>query len=94
MTAAAWLASRQPSPPADLGAGLASGAEAGGSLVDGLTATGLARLDEARARPGRVRASAFRLLEADALLTYACEAALESGDPASELQRVLAAIGR
>jgi len=50
-------------------------------------------LDAARARPGRVRESAFRLLEADALLTYACEAALESGDPEAALRRILSVIG-
>jgi hypothetical protein len=48
------------------------------------------RLDLARAHPGRVRESAFRLLEADALLTYACEAALEAEDPEAALRRVLA----
>ncbi|MDF2697623.1 MAG: hypothetical protein K0S65_6006, partial [Labilithrix sp.] len=41
------------------------------------------------ARLGRVRDSAFRLLEADALLTYACEAALERDDPETALQRIL-----
>lgn len=44
-----------------------------------------ARLDRARARPGRVRESAFELLVADALITYACEAALESEDPTTAL---------
>jgi hypothetical protein len=33
-----------------------------------------------------VRESAFDLLTADALLTYACEAALEAEDPESTLQ--------
>ncbi len=65
----------------------------GAALADALTEAGRRRLDDARARPGRVRASAFRLLEADALLTYACEAALESDDPATALRRTLAAVG-
>jgi hypothetical protein len=51
------------------------------------------RLEAALARPGRVRESAFRLLEADALLTYACEAALEAEDPAGALRRILLAAG-
>lgn len=59
--------------------------------VDGLTQAGARRLADALERPGRVRESAFRLLEADALLTYACEAALEADDPERALQRVLAA---
>ena len=46
-------------------------------------------LDEALARPGRVRESAFALLAADALLTYACEAAVESDDPDGALQALL-----
>ena len=62
-------------------------------MLDRLTARGRSRLDEARAEPGRVRESAFRLLEADALLTYACEAALESDDPATALRRILTAVG-
>ena len=48
-----------------------------------------AALDAARAKPGRVRESAFHLLAADALLTYACEACLESPDPGAALERVL-----
>jgi len=39
--------------------------------------------------PGRVRESAFDLLAADALLTYACEAALESPDPEGVLGAIL-----
>jgi len=46
-------------------------------------------LRAAAARPGRVRESAFDLLAADALLTYACEAALESEDPEGALDALL-----
>lgn len=45
------------------------------------------------ARPGRVRESAFELLVADALVTYACEAALESDDAVKALGR-LTEVGR
>lgn len=88
-----WLASRRPKPPEDLAEGLDVGAVAEGPLVKWLTEAGRARLAEARGRPGRVRESAFRLLEADALLTYACEAALESEDPETALRSILAVAG-
>lgn len=38
---------------------------------------------------GAERAAAFRLLEADALLTYACEAAADAPDPEAALLLVL-----
>lgn len=81
----AWLADRSPPPPPDLAAALQQHAS--------LTEAGMSRLNSARARPGRVRESAFCLLEADALLTYACEAALESDDPEAALRRILSVIG-
>jgi hypothetical protein len=84
-----WIVSRRPAPPPDLAAALRL--EGSGVGLDAaLSAAGSARLAEARARPGRVRDSAFRLLEADALITYACEAALETEDPPAALRRVLA----
>jgi hypothetical protein len=46
------------------------------------------RLASALSKPGRVREAAFDLLTADALLTYACEAALEGEDPAAALARL------
>jgi hypothetical protein len=90
---ASWLAARRPAPPADLAAALDVAGEEDGSLVEVLASAGRARLDVARAHPGRVRQSAFRLLEADALLTYACEAALEAEEPITALQSVLDAAG-
>jgi hypothetical protein len=57
--------------------------------VEALLEGGLAELGRARAEPGRVRRSAFHLLAADALVTYACEAALEHADPEEALRRVL-----
>jgi hypothetical protein len=90
----AWMAGRRPTPPADLGGAIAFAEDAGTSvdaLVAALSAEGGSRLAAARARLGRVRASAFRLLEADALITYACEAALEREDPEAALRQVLSA---
>jgi hypothetical protein len=90
--AAEWLATREPPPP-----GLAARLRReghGGSLSEVFTSAACALLAEARARPGRVRESAFRLLEADALVTYACEAALDAEDPESAILDVLAATAR
>lgn len=100
MTAASqWLASREPSPPGGLRSSLSAltldddAADDGSGLPDVLAAAARQRLEEALATPGRVRASAFRLLEADALLTYACEAALEAEDPGAGLRRLLGSAG-
>jgi len=62
-------------------------------LWEALMRSGLASLDHARAVPGRVRESAYHLLRADALLTYACQAALEERDPGATLARILEAAG-
>jgi hypothetical protein len=59
------------------------------SRVGTLTALAMSALESALERPGRVRDSAFQLLAADALLTYACEAALECEDAEGTLLRVL-----
>lgn len=80
---AAWFEGREPRPPGDLADAFAATA----APVHGAEAV-LARLREAAAerlahaleRPGRVRQSALDLLVADALVTYACEAALEAAD--------------
>ena len=60
---------------------------------DALVRSGMASLDRARAAPGRVRESAYHLLRADALLTYACEAAVEGPDPEQALARILESVG-
>ena len=85
-----WLDARRPPPPTDLRArfNAAPGFDASG-LVDQLSAEALERLDRARAATGRVRESALHLLVADALLTYACEAALEGPDPDAALARMV-----
>jgi len=88
VTLATWLASRRPAPPADLATRVQVEAE-GVALHAALATEGRARLTRARARLGRVRESAFVLLEADALVTYACEAALEAEDAEAALHHVL-----
>ncbi len=94
-----WVSARTPAPPAPLREWLGRVEVDGsaGGIGDQLLHGGLVELDAARAAPGRVRASAFHLLAADALLTYACEVALESADPHASFQEILgkaAASGR
>lgn len=84
----AWLERRAPRPPDDLLPWL-DGVGDGGPLHELLTEHALASLAKARATPGPVRRSAFHLLAADALLTYACEAALESTAPVETLSQIL-----
>jgi len=88
-----WLADRRPPPPRDLRSSLRVDDD-GGSFDAVLATAARARLDDARSRPGRIRENAFHLLAADALLTYACEAALESEDPEAALLRILMATGQ
>lgn len=88
-----WLEERRPLPPEDLAARLVTLEVEDGPLVTSLTNAARGSLDQARVRPGRVRESAFRLLEADALFTYACEAALETSDPAGVLESILVTAG-
>lgn len=89
MRARDFLATREPAPPEALARWLDGTALDAAEPLDALARAGLQALDAARAEPGRVRSSAFHLLAADALLTYACEAALEAEDPASALDDLL-----
>ncbi len=59
------------------------------SVTESLLKAGLLHLEEAVARPGRDREAAYRLLAADALITYGCEAASESADIRGVLREVL-----
>ena len=73
-----WISQRRPVSPLELGSWIdASGAVS----ASGLTKIACDALGQARLSPGRVRNSAFQLLTADALLTYACELALDTEDP-------------
>jgi len=92
-----------PAVPAPLGLpvpGGAEGAAAGGALGREAVADlrpllqerALGALTEALARPGRDREGAFRLLAADALLTWAAEAAVEEGDPEAALAAMVQAV--
>lgn len=84
----AWLSEREPRPAFDLDPWL-EGASSGADRPSSLSRLGSQALDRALEEPGRVRASALHLLAADALVTYACEAALEVDRPEDELDRIL-----
>jgi hypothetical protein len=84
-----WLAERSPPAPEPFQPWLATESRSG-DLVDVLCRAARASLADALARPGRNRESAFRLLAADALATYACEAAAESSDLEGRLLDILA----
>lgn len=60
-----------------------------GEVPRDLAGAGLLQLEEALRRPAGDRSTAFRLLSADALLTWACEAAAGSPDPRAVLDQVL-----
>lgn len=82
-----WIDARTPAPPMRLDPWLEDGE--GTVSAPGWTATAKIALERVLRSPGRVRASAFDLLAADALVTYACEAALESDDPDAQLGAIL-----
>lgn len=92
MDVGGFLALRRPAPPEALATWVGSlklQGPAGDALLDG----GMAELRRARSRPGRVRESAFSLLTADALLTWACEAALDAEDPEEAMAVILTRAG-
>lgn len=87
------LAERSPGrPPGTPGDGGAGASERG--PTESLAAPARERLERALGRLGHDRDSAYRLLEADALFTYACEAALDDADRESSLRLVLTAASR
>ena len=84
-----WLTAREPTAPEGLLRGLEPVSSQGASLSDALGSAAAHHLGEALARPGRDREGAYHLLAADALLTYACEAATEEADTERVLARLL-----
>ena len=75
-----WISARRPVSPVELGPRIDVSGVTAVSVV-GLTKIACDALEQARLSPGRVRNSAFQLLTADALITYACELALDGEDP-------------
>ena len=89
-----WLSARTPPVPDELRAWLTADDSSASheervSLTGHLVKAGLVHLEEAAARPGRDREAAYRLLAADALITYACEAASEAADVGVALEEIL-----
>jgi hypothetical protein len=90
MTAREWLAARNPAPPAPLVEALERVLTSEVPFdTDRLETVAREQLGEADHSPGRVRRSAFSLLLADALFTYACEIALQADDPVAALRECL-----
>ena len=85
-----WLADRTPRPPDALELPVAPGQA---PLADLLTEAGATALERALAGGGE-RGGAFDLLAADALITYACEAAASATDPEAELLGILERLAR
>jgi hypothetical protein len=90
-----WLMQREPPIPEALLLHLDGAAAAVGSegLLETLLAEAGAALQDARAGEGE-RRGAFRLLAADAYLTYACEVALALEDPSTGLREVTQRVTR
>ncbi len=83
-----WLDARRPTVPDGLKEWLAVEDEVPVSVV-GLADLGIAALDRAEVAQQLDRHTAFQLLAADALLTYACEAAVDEPEVASGLHLIL-----
>lgn len=84
-----WLDGRRPAAPAELRRAIdecVDQSDGFGSIHDRLATAGVRALERAVNSVGD-RSSASLLLAADALLTYACEAAAEAGP--AELDRLL-----
>jgi len=95
MSIRGWLAERSPTGVLPIESWLAgepggAGAVGADERVGWLTERAFLGVEATREAPGRVRQSAFHLLAADALLTYACEAALECEDA----ERALSGVAR
>ena len=93
-----WISSRRPPVPGAFQSRLEVSADevlapgVDGRLPERLADAGARRLAQAMERPGKDRESAFLLLAADGLVTYACEAAADTVDPARALEDVLARV--
>ena len=87
-----WVRAREPAPPPELLLWLEAGGDDGlGSSV--LARRGVQALHDAMQEDPSNRESAFRLLAADAYLTYACEAAVDDRDVAAILVGILDRVG-
>lgn len=85
-----WLAEREPPVPGALLSHLSGERSVALTepLLETLGAEARVALGDARRESGE-RRGAYRLLVADAYLTYACEVALQSDDPAAALLHIV-----
>ena len=86
---ATWIAGRRPPAVMPLERWIGPEDQEPEALVPALTGLARAALDAALSLPGHQREGAFHLLAADALFTYACEAALEAEDAEGALRNIL-----
>ncbi len=89
----AWLARREPAPPRELERRLGVVLLEGESVSAALGQAAMDQVSEVLARPGPEREAAFHLLAADALITYACEAAADEDDVEVSLSGLLGRLG-
>lgn len=75
-----WLASRSPAPPREMSERLKKIVGSSAATADGLPRLLIGKAIELLAEIGDDRSAAPDLLAADALITYAMEAAAESGN--------------
>lgn len=88
-----WLMRKRPEVPELFLPFLLTGEARAFAGAGGLEEAGAEAMAEALAAPGRNRIAAFRLLAADALLTYACEAAAGEERPGETLRILLKRLG-
>lgn len=89
---AAWIDGRTPPVPAAFREWMRPGAADVPASTGALAAEARRSLDRALDGDERPRRGAFDLLAADGFATWACESALEDGDPEASLRRVLGAL--
>lgn len=84
-----WLAGRRPPVPATFAPWMEPADGSAPAGWEALLAETRVALDRALEPEGRPRKGAFDLLAADGFATWACEAALETGDPDAVLREMI-----
>ncbi len=94
-TVSDWLDRRRPAAPEELDRRLRPHVAGSAPPLEALVSATESALGAVLGAPdSRERAAAYELLAADALLTYACEAAIEGAHPEAALEGVLEHLGR
>ncbi len=87
-----WMGGRTPAPPRGLADHLQGMIGESDTSSRSLASVAILQLNKAIERPGRDREGAFHLLAADALMTYACEIAVDEEDSVEVLSNLLAGL--